>query len=498
MITDHAVSEPDVVLVGAGIMSATLGFLLKELDPALDIEMLEALAGPALESSGGWNNAGTGHAGNCELNYTPERADGSIDIAKALAVNAQFDLSRQLWAYLVKQRVIADPRAFIHPVPHMTFVRGAGDVAYLKKRFAAMAAHHCYHGMEYAEDRRTLAEWAPLVMEGRAADEPVAATRTVAGVDVDFGALTRSLIDHLETLAGFAVRYSQRVAGVSREPDGRWRLAVRDAKSGEARSVSARFVYLGAGGGALELLQSSGIPEAKGYGGFPVSGLWLRCVDPEPAKRHNAKVYGKASLGAPPMSVPHLDTRFLGGQRCLLFGPYAGFSTNFLKHGSLWDFFLSIRPDNLRPMLAVARDNLGLERYLVGQVLQSSHRRFSALREYYPNARPEDWQLVVAGQRVQIIKPDPERGGRLEFGTDLVSAADQSLVALLGASPGASTAAAVAIRVLERSFKMELSGAGWMAKLREMVPSYGASLIDDAELCRRVRAETAAVLQLAP
>lgn len=490
-----AAAKPDVVLVGAGIMSATLGVLLKELSPGLVIELHESLERPALESSGAWNNAGTGHAGYCELNYTPERPDGSVDITKALAINGQFDLSRQLWAYLAAKGVLADPASFIHPVPHMCFVRGAADVAYLRERFATMNAHHCFAGMQYTEDRSLLADWAPLVMEGRGPEEPVAATRTAAGADVDFGALTRGLISHLESLPGFTARYSSRVTGVAREACGRWTLTARDPRGGGEVSTSARFVFLGAGGGALSLLQKSGIPEARGYAGFPVSGFWLRCSEPGLAGRHGAKVYGRGSLGAPPISVPHLDARVINGQRSLLFGPYAGFSTNFLKYGSLWDFFLSLRPDNIVPLLAVAKDNLGLIGYLVGQVLQSSRRRFAALREFYPLARPEDWRLMVAGQRVQIVKPDPARGGRLEFGTELVSAADRSLVALLGASPGASTAAHIAVSVIGRCFKDELA-CGGLAKLKEIIPSYGLSLAQDADLCRRVRARTAAVLGL--
>jgi malate dehydrogenase (quinone) len=492
-----AVAEPDVALVGAGIMSATLGVFLKELEPGLRIEMFETLGGAALESSDAWNNAGTGHAANCELNYTPERSDGTIDISKALDVNVEFDLSRQLWSYLVKKRAIADPQSFIHPVPHMSFVHGAANVAFLKKRFAVLTAHHCYYGMEYSEDRHQLGEWIPLVMEGRAADEQVAATRIVTGADVDYGSLTRSLVGYLTGMTGFAVHYAHRVTDIAREADGRWRLEVTDAKTGEVRSTTARFVYLGAGGGALPLLQKSGIPEGKGYGGFPVSGIWLRCDEPVINARHHAKVYGMASVGSPPMSVPHLDTRVIGGKHSLLFGPYAGFSTRFLKHGSLWDLFHSIRPGNIGPLLAVARDNFDLTRYLIGQVLQSSRHRFAALQEYYPGAKLADWRLEVAGQRVQIIKPDPRRGGFLEFGTELVPAADHSLVALLGASPGASTAAFIAIRVLEECFKNELTQNGWLPKLKQMIPSYGESLIENAELCRRVRAETAAVLHLA-
>ncbi|GAC1540546.1 MAG: malate dehydrogenase (quinone) [Candidatus Velthaea sp.] len=485
--------QADVVLVGAGVMSATLAVLLKELQPELNIVLLEGRDGPAQESSNGWNNAGTGHAALCELNYTSQRADGTVDISRALKVNTQFDLSRQFWTHLVRTGAISSPDSFIHPVPHISFVRGADNVRFLRKRFEAMSAHHCFSGMEYSEDHRELATWMPLVMEGRDPNEVVAGTRMAQGTDVDYGALTSAMIAHLQTLPGFRVAYGHEVTGVRRSGE-RWNVAVKE-KNGGRHTVSAKMVFLGAGGGALPLLQKSGIPEGKGFGGFPVSGLWLRCDDLSLADRHDAKVYGKASVGTPPMSVPHLDSRVIDGKRALLFGPYAGFTTKFLKHGSLADLFLSVKPDNIAPLLAVGRDNWDLTKYLVGQVVQSPTQRFAALLEYFPNAKPSDWKLAVAGQRVQVIMPDKQKGGVLQFGTEVVSSSDGSLVAVLGASPGASVAVAMMLDVIERSFKSEM--AGWAARLKQMIPSYGASISEDADLCRQVRTDTAATLGLA-
>jgi malate dehydrogenase (quinone) len=493
--TPSTKKQTDIVLVGAGIMSATLAAMLKELQPEMTVEIFELLDSPAEESSNAWNNAGTGHAALCELNYTPQNADGSVGIARALTVNTQYDLSQLFWAYMVQKGAMGDPDSFIHNVPHISFVWGDDNVTFLRKRFEAMSAHHCFKGMEYSEDPAVLEQWMPLVMQGRDPAQRVAATRMITGTDVDFGAVTRSLLAHLRSLPGVNVSYSTPVTNLRRTEDGDWSVSAKDHKTGETRTLFAKTVFLGAGGGALKLLQKSGIAEGKGFGGFPVSGIFLHCDNAELVERHHAKVYGKASVGAPPMSVPHLDSRVVDGKRTLLFGPYAGFSTKFLKHGSNADLFASIKPDNIGPMLAVGRTNMDLTKYLVGQVLESKEHKYDALQDYFPDANPDDWNFIVAGQRVQVIMPDEQSGGKLQFGTEVVSSADGSLAAVLGASPGASVSVAIMLDVLKRLYKNNLTE--WAPKLAEMIPAYGKSISEDAELCQSVRSYTADVLKLA-
>lgn len=465
-------------------MTTTLATLLKELQPDLTIEIIEALEVIAGESSNPWNNAGTGHAALCELNYTPEKADGSVDITKAVQINEMFEVSKQFWSYLVGQRRLPAPKDFITTVPHLSFVKGS-DVGYLRKRFAALSSLPLFAGMEYTEDRAQVAEWVPLVMQGRDAAEPVAATRSDAGTDVNFGALTQGMLETLSKQPGVSVRLGEAVSDVSRLANGRWKLTSKGKKGKHV--VAARFVFLGAGGGALPLLQKTGIPEGLGFGGFPVSGQWLRCDRPEVVEAHQAKVYGKASVGAPPMSVPHLDTRLIDGKKSLLFGPYAGFSTKFLKHGSYLDMPSSIKPSNLGAMLAAGRDNVGLTKYLIGQVIQSPAQRFAALKEYFPSAVQADWRLEIAGQRVQIIKKDAKRGGILQFGTEVVTAADGSIAALLGASPGASTAVSIMLELIQRCFPEQAKSEAWQKKLKVMIPSFGQSLAKNPELLAQVR-----------
>ena len=491
-MADLDVTRADAVLIGGGIASATLAAMLTELEPEWEIVVLERLDSLGAESSDAWNNAGTGHSALCELNYTPQDVDGSVSPAKAIAINEQFQVSRQFWSHLVENDRIGSPSRFIHTVPHMSFVHGMENADYLRRRHEALVANPLFDRMEFTTEHAQLAEWAPLVSEGRPVTETIAATWSPDGTDVDFGALTREMLA-FASRAGTTVSTGSEVVDLRRMGTD-WGVMVRSSADDSVRVVRAPFVFVGAGGYALPLLQRSGIEEIRGFGGFPISGQWLRCTDPETIARHDAKVYGKAAVGAPPMSVPHLDTRYVGGKRSLMFGPYAGWSPKFLKTGRYTDLFESIKPSNLTQMMAVAPPNLDLMVYLGSQLAATHHKRFEALLEYMPDARESDWEEVTAGQRVQVIAPDAKKHGVLQFGTQLIAAADGSIGGLLGASPGASTATSIMLTMLERMFPQRIET--WRPALQEMVPSWGTHLSEDRDLAHRTLERTAAALDL--
>lgn len=487
----------DVVLIGAGIMSATLGVLLKELQPDINIEIFERLDSAAAESSDAWNNAGTGHAAFCELNYTPENADGSIQTEKAVKIAESFEISRQFWSFLVQNNLVSSPENFIRSIPHMSFVWGEENVSYLSKRFEALQKHNLFKKMEFSTAFQQLVSWMPLVMEGRQADEKLAATHMPIGTDVNFGELTRSMFTHLQQLEGVTIHFHHEVEKLKQATTTtEWKIKIKDLSNGKIKKVRTKFVFIGAGGGSLPLLEKADIPEGNGFGGFPVSGQWLKCTNPEIIEKHFAKVYGKASVGAPPMSVPHIDSRMIDGKKALLFGPYAGFSTKFLKNGSYLDLPLSIKPNNVIPMLSAGFHNLPLTKYLIDQVRQSPEDRLESLRDYVPDAKMEDWELETAGQRVQVIKKDENGKGVLEFGTEVVTKSDGSLAVLLGASPGASTAAAIMLELLKKCFSDKIDTPEWQQKLKTMIPSYGQTLNDKPEFLAQIRQHTAEVLKL--
>lgn len=485
----------DVVVIGGGIMSMTLSTLLQELQPDWKIEAYERLDAVALESSNGWNNAGTGHAAFAELNYTPEK-NGVIETERALRITEQFEVSRQLWAHLVRQgRLSSNPQEFINATPHMSFVWGDKNIEFLRKRHAALIQNPMFYGMEFTTDQEQIRKWAPLLIEGRDPNQKVAATYMPLGTDVNFGVITRQLTAALQKSPNFKLNLQHEVRALNQNADKTWNVTVFDQAAGKEKTVKAKFVFIGAGGASLKLLQLSGIPESKNYAGFPVGGQFLSFQDENLAKRHRAKVYGQAETGAPPMSVPHLDTRFLDGKQSMLFGPFALYSTKFLKSGTWFDLFSSVNTANVVPMMKVGQDNLDLVQYLMQQAMLEDGDRQKELLKYYPNAKQDSWKLITAGQRVQIIKNTPDKGPVLQFGTEIVADQDHTIAALLGASPGASTSPSIMLSLLPKAFPEQMA-QGWEAKLKAMVPSYGQKINDSIELTNEIRRATSSTLQL--
>lgn len=482
----------DVVLVGAGIMSATLGALLRRLQPDWSMTVVERLDAAAAESSSPWNNAGTGHSALCELNYTPEMPDGSIDITKAVRINEQFQLTRQFWAYAVENGILTD-RGFVNPIPHVSFVRGAHRVDYLRRRQRALAGNPLFAGVELIDDCDEFARRLPLMAAKRDFSVPTALNWAPHGTDVDFGALSRQLLGYC-VRNGATALFGHEVRGLSRQTDGSWTLLIRNRRTGEKQRMNAKFVFVGAGGDALPLLQRSGIAEAKGFAGFPIGGRFLRADNPALTAAHRAKVYGAPAPGAPPLGALHLDLRFVNGTPWLVFGPYAGWSPKFLKHGRVTDLPRSVKPNNALSMLGVGLTERTLLGYLIGQLRLSPPDRLRMLHEFVPSATSSDWQLTVAGQRVQVIRRDRRRGGALDFGTTLLHSADGGIAGLLGGSPGASTAVSIALEVLQRCFTDRYTA--WLPRLTEMVPSLGVQLSQEPALYDQVWSWGTRVLQL--
>jgi malate dehydrogenase (quinone) len=491
-------AKADVVLVGAGIMSATLGALLRRLEPGWSITLVERLDGAAAESSDPWNNAGTGHSGLCELFYTPQQSDGSIDISKAVRVNEQFQVTRQFWAYAAENGILSDVRGFLRPVPHVSFVQGAERVGYLRRRRQALAANPLFGRTEWIDDADEFARRLPLMAAGRDFSDPtkpIALDWAADGTDVDFGALSRQLIGYA-VRNGTTVLFGQEVRNLSRQRDGSWTLTIHNRRTGENRKLNAKFVFVGAGGQALPLLQKSGIGEARGFGGFPIAGKFLRSGNPAVTAAHRAKVYGLPAVGAPAMTAAHLDARIVNGRPWLLFGPFAGWSPKFLKHGRITDLPRSVTPGNLATMIGAGVNQMKLVNYLIGQLQLSQPARVSALREFAPSAKTCDWELTTAGQRVQVIRPDKRKGGVLEFDTTVLGAADGRIAGLIGASPGASTAVSAMLDVLQRCFPDRYQA--WLPTLKDMVPSLGATLSGEPALFEEVWSWGTKALRLEP
>lgn len=488
----------NVTLIGAGIMSTTLGIFLSILEPTWKINMYERLTKPAQESSNAWNNAGTGHSAFCELNYTIyNHIYDTIDISKAIKVNEDFEISRQFWTYLIHKKILNNPKSFINEIPHMSFVWGDKNIYFLKKRFQALQNSILFQGMIYSEDPKQIYKWTPLLMHGRNKSQKIAATFMKIGTDINFGEITQQLLIALKKHSNFNLYLKHEVTHIRHHDNKSWNIDVINLLNhNHKKNINTNFLFIGAGGKSLNLLQTSNIPEAIGYAGFPVGGQFLITKNPKIIMQHHAKVYGKAPTNTPPISVPHIDTRVINGKKILLFGPFATFSCKFLKYGSWLDLFHSFNKKNILPIFQAGIDNFGLITYLINQLIMSDTDRINSFKKYYPTVNPADWSLIQAGQRVQIIKNNNKKRGTLQFGTEIISSNDKSLSVLLGASPGASTSVSIILELLNIMFNEKILSHSWKKKITEIIPSYGNTLNNNHILTNKIKQYTSNALEL--
>lgn len=471
----------NVVIIGAGIMGTTFATLAKELAPELDITILERLDKAGAGNSWAFNNAGTGHEANCELNYTP--VDGEvISVEKALKIHAQFNVAKQFWAYLLKKGAIKNPTSFINPTRHCTLV-SESSIEELKLRFNEMSAHHFFEGMRYSDDFDEIKSWIPYTMEGRPRHEKMAATIVETGTDVNFGALTEQMAGYATSQLGVKIEYGVHVQRVHRSPAGSWLLETR--QNGNAVQHRADVLFVGAGGGAFPILKKSHLPFARRFTGFPVGGRFLQAeITEEQASQYRAKTYGKAEVGAPPMSVPHLDLRVAEGKHYLLFGPFASFKPVLEKGRGFLDYLSSMRLHDIPGLLNVAVEHFPLVKYLVSETFKGEKSMLDSLEKFAPGLSSRfNWQPVEAGQRVQIIKD-----GDLQMGTEIIVSTDKTYGTILGASPGASVSPEVMLRALEQLVPSLCAGESAKEKLKEMFPEDKLeALINNPDHYREIR-----------
>ncbi len=484
----------NVTIIGAGIMGTTFAVLAKELAPELEVTILERLDGPGAGNSWVFNNAGTGHEANCELNYTPVDEE-VISVEKALKIHAQFNVAKQFWAYLVEKGAIKEPKTFINRTKHCTIV-SEPSIPELKLRYKEMSAHHFFEQMRFSEDFDEIKSWIPFTMEERPRSDKMAATVIETGTDVNFGALTEQMAEYAVNKLGVKIEYGTHVKRVHRSPSGTWLIETHHRGDMLPKQYRADVLFVGAGGGAFPILKKSHLPFARRFTGFPVGGRFLQApITAEQAEQYRAKTYGKAKVGAPPMSVPHLDLRVADGQYYLLFGPFASFKPVLERGRGFLDYLKSMRLHDIPSLLNVAIEHFPLVKYLVSETFKGEKSMFEELESFAPGmSKKFDWKPVEAGQRVQII-----RDGELQMGTEILVNSDKTYGTLLGASPGASVSPEVMLRCLEQLMPDLFSKPEAQAKKKEMFPEDNLqTLSHDADRYREIRDLVNARLGITP